>query len=339
MAGMQEMHGQVAGAHGHQELVSRASGVAEFVGFLEDGSEQWHAHRNDGIGASSVSVAMGMNPWKSAVQEWAERTGRQEPEIPSPDRQELFTWGHLLETSITMRFEMFFPQYEVFDTGSWRNKKRTWQTANPDRIYYDPARDTYGVVEIKTSGRGVGWRGELPPLYYLAQLRDQLSTLGLEEGYLICLVGNSETLLYKVHLDVNKPIINCMTGERVYERTVTERAIIECCEGFLECVATDTMPRIDGSVSAWQTVQALGNTGDKSHTYDTGQEVRDLIVSRYQAKEEATEAYNQARSQLFHDMGDATKARYKSSDGTMIPFAARRKGPGGKYSLYLTDKK
>lgn len=322
----------------HLELERRTKDHVTYVGELVDGSDDWHAHRNDGIGASTVPVVMGMSPFKSAIEEWAERTGKQAAPVPTPDQEERFLLGHVMELAATRRFEIMRPNLHVFDTGSWRNKIRPWQTSNPDRIYYDPAQDTFGVLEIKTSGHGVGWRGELPPLYYLAQVRYQLSTLGLSEGVLLCIISNSETVAYKVHLDPAKPIINMRTGDRVYERTITEQAMIECCQGFLDCVDDGDMPRIDGSVSAWKTITNLSPDVDKSSTYDVDKTVRDDLVSKYRSKEAATEAYNQARAQLFSDMGDAYKARHVSEDGTRYPFATKRKGPGGRYTLYLTDK-
>jgi putative phage-type endonuclease len=322
----------------HLDLERRTANHVQYVGELVDGSDEWHAHRNDGIGASTAPVVMGMSPFKSAIEEWAERTGKKDPEIPSPDRQEVFTLGHCLEYAAEARFKIMFPDLEVFDTGSWRNKARPWQTSNPDRVYYDQARDVFGLIEIKSSGHGVGWRSNTPPIYYLTQVRYQLSTLGLEEGVLFCIIGNSETIAYRIYLDPEKAIVNLRTGERVYERTVTEAVMIQCCEGFLNCVEQDTPPRIDGSVSAWRTVTNISPDADKSLTYDTGQDVRDDLVSKYRAKEAATEAYNQARAQLFSDMGDASKARYVSGDGTRYPFATKRKGPGGRYTLYLTDK-
>lgn len=322
----------------HLDLERRLKDHVRYVGNLVPDSPEWHAQRNAGIGSSTTPVVMGASPFKSAVQEWAERTGRQEPEIPSPDRAEMFLLGNLAEPMVASRFELLFPDLRVFDTGSWANIKYDWLRTNPDRIYYNPKTDTYGILELKTSARGTGWNGDMPPIYYLIQVKQQLLTLGLEEAYICVVIGNSETKCYKIHLDANKPIINCFTGERVYERTVTERAIVECCEGFLGCVATDTMPRIDGSVSAWKTIQNIGPDSDKSLTYDTGQDVRDDLVSKYRAKEAATEAYNQARAQLFSDMGDAYKARYVSDDGTRYPFATKRKGPGGRYTLYLTGR-
>ena len=44
--------------------------------------ESWLRWRKNGVGASEVSVVLGINTYKSAYTLWAEKTGRIEPEEP-----------------------------------------------------------------------------------------------------------------------------------------------------------------------------------------------------------------------------------------------------------------
>lgn len=40
------------------------------------GSEKWHSYRLSHIGSSEVGAIMGLNPWRSAVEVWREKTGQ-----------------------------------------------------------------------------------------------------------------------------------------------------------------------------------------------------------------------------------------------------------------------
>jgi putative phage-type endonuclease len=45
------------------------------------GSAEWHAFRNKGIGSSDIAAIVGLSPWKNIYEVWLEKTGRQE-ELP-----------------------------------------------------------------------------------------------------------------------------------------------------------------------------------------------------------------------------------------------------------------
>ena len=42
--------------------------------------EEWLKERKKGIGASEASCIIGVNPWKTNVELWQEKTGQREPE-------------------------------------------------------------------------------------------------------------------------------------------------------------------------------------------------------------------------------------------------------------------
>lgn len=321
----------------HRELEKLVSGKAEYVGDLVDGSEEWHANRNNGIGASSIAVVMGMSPFKSAVQEWAERTGRYTAPEPSAEQQERFLLGHVLEESAAIRFAMLQPDLVVFNTGSWRSKVHTWQTCNPDRMLYDPDTKTFGVLEIKTSNHGYGWSGELPPLYYIAQVRDQLSVLGLDWGYLFAIIGNSAIKCYKIFRNANKPIFNILNGEMVYETSITEEAIIRCGYGFMDCVSKDTAPQVDGSVSAWQTVKKMiPGRNDGEEFIITENKAEKLKASKV-LLDEAEAVNRELKAKIMQDMGEAQYVAYKDGNGNSIRVASRDKVRGGSFTLKIKN--
>ena len=67
--------------------------------------------RKNSIGASEVSSILGLNPWKSALQLWLEKTGAVEPEDLSEN--EAVFWGQRLELIIGERFAQNHPELQV----------------------------------------------------------------------------------------------------------------------------------------------------------------------------------------------------------------------------------
>jgi len=46
---------------------------------LQQGSPEWHEHRRTHRNASETATVLGLSPWQTAYQLWAEKTGRTEP--------------------------------------------------------------------------------------------------------------------------------------------------------------------------------------------------------------------------------------------------------------------
>lgn len=195
-----------------EDLKVRLQGVAEYVGDLIDGSPEWLEYRSRGIGASEVAFAMGIEgAFKSAYQFWAEKSGLVQPPEPNERTLEHFYWGHASEPMVAQRFAEGHPEYGVENTGTWHSLKRDWQIVNPDRLLRHRETGEIEVLEIKISESGYGWGNGRAPQYYIVQLRDQLSALGLEYGGLVVKIGNSEYREYRVPLDAKKPIQNMVT--------------------------------------------------------------------------------------------------------------------------------
>ncbi len=61
--------------------------------------EDWLEVRKRGIGGSDAAAAVGLNPYKSALELWLEKTGRDEhlPKIDPHDEESPTYWGNILE--------------------------------------------------------------------------------------------------------------------------------------------------------------------------------------------------------------------------------------------------
>lgn len=63
---------------------------------------QWLTVRKQGIGSSDAAAAVGLNPYKSQLQLWMEKTGRDGdlPKTDPNDESSPMYWGNLLEAIV-----------------------------------------------------------------------------------------------------------------------------------------------------------------------------------------------------------------------------------------------
>ncbi len=69
------------------------------VGTKQLSREAWLAVRKDGIGSSDAAAAVGLNPYKSQLELWLEKTGRDAglPKSDPHDEESATYWGNILE--------------------------------------------------------------------------------------------------------------------------------------------------------------------------------------------------------------------------------------------------
>jgi putative phage-type endonuclease len=67
-------------------------------------SSQWLQARQQGIGASDAATAVGLNPYKSQLELWMEKTGRIIPQQPDPNEDSPMVWGTKLEPIVAEHY-------------------------------------------------------------------------------------------------------------------------------------------------------------------------------------------------------------------------------------------
>ena len=68
--------------------------------------DEWLDVRKQGIGSSDAAAAVGLNPYKSQLELWMEKTGR-DAELPKPDPEDTthpVYWGTLLEPIVAAAY-------------------------------------------------------------------------------------------------------------------------------------------------------------------------------------------------------------------------------------------
>lgn len=197
--------------------------AADLVTQAQSGSDEWHLARLQGIGGSDIGTIAGLSKWNTPTDLWAIKTGR----ASGPETSAAMEWGTRLEPVIAKKFEEIHPEFQVDAwPGSWRNKERPWQLANPDGLFRDNNGEL-GLLEIKTAKWPSYWK-EGVPLNYQAQVQWYMSCLGIERAIVAVLFHGSAYEEFEIQAN--------QLAQEVY---------IEQALEFLEYVYTDTPPDID----------------------------------------------------------------------------------------------
>lgn len=143
--------------------------------------EEWLKRRLKGIGASEASAIVGMNPYKTNVELWEEKTGRREPEDISD--KPYVKYGTEAEKHLRALFALDFPQYEVNykDFDMHYNSDYPFIFATLDGELTEKATGRKGVLEIKTteimkSEQYDKWKDRIPQNYYIQVIHQLLAT-------------------------------------------------------------------------------------------------------------------------------------------------------------------
>lgn len=163
-----------------------------------ENEEKWHELRASGIGGSDIGALLGVNKWKSAIDVYLDKTQG------NKGIDNRFThFGHKLEKVV---FEEFAERHQELKCYTVPYTiKRGVCVANVDGMIYDPARDRYGVLELKTTSEynKSEWEGETVPQSYYAQVQHYLFVTGLSYAYIACLIGGNDYREFYIERDLD----------------------------------------------------------------------------------------------------------------------------------------
>ena len=141
----------------------------------------WLELRKNGIGASDASAVVGMNPYKTNVQLWEEKTGRREQEDISD--KPYVKYGIEAERPLRELFALDYPQYIVkyneFDMHYHPQYRFIFATLDGRLTERETLRN--GIYEGKTteilrSMQYENWKDKIPDNYYVQVLHQFLAT-------------------------------------------------------------------------------------------------------------------------------------------------------------------
>lgn len=209
--------------------------------------DKWLGERMLGIGASESPAVLGLSPWKSAYQLWAEKCGHIEAD--SLDGNEPAEFGIRLERLIAEAFAdrtgrevNMWPQYEIV-----RDHERNWFRCTPDATQEIEGHDT-GLVQIKTTSayKAADW-SDGPPLMYQVQCQHELAVTGYDWGTLVVLIGGQKLRYFDIERN---------------DRFIA--AMLPKLEDFWHRVLSNTPPDVDGSFATAKILAKLHPDDDGS---------------------------------------------------------------------------
>ena len=145
--------------------------------------EEWLQARKNYIGGSDASAVMGLNPYKTNIELWEEKTGRRDPEDISG--KTYVQYGNMAEPLLRALFALDHPEYTVgYEEGNlFTSDLVPWAHASLDGWLTDQD-GRKGILEIKTTNimqsmQKEKWDHRIPDNYYL-QVLHYLMVTGFE---------------------------------------------------------------------------------------------------------------------------------------------------------------
>lgn len=133
--------------------------------------EQWLEERKKGIGGSDAATILGLNPYKTSIDLWEEKTGRKDAEDISD--KPYVKYGTKAEDHLRELFKLDFPQYEVTHQENTIIKHPIYPFlfASLDGQLVDKNTGELGILEIKTTNilqsmQKEKWKEKIPDNYY-----------------------------------------------------------------------------------------------------------------------------------------------------------------------------
>ena len=276
--------------------------------------DEWLTVRRQGIGSSDAAAAVGLNPYKSQLQLWMEKTGRDGalPVVDPNDDQSPMYWGTLLEPIVAAHYTRRSGHRVRRINAVLQHPQYPWMLANIDREVVG-APDVQ-ILECKTAGiHGARlWRDGVPE-YVQLQVMHQLAVTGKQAADVAVLLGGQELQVFRIERD---------------DTLIAQLVALE--QQFWGYVERDQQPPADGSASAELALRCLyprdsGTTLDFSTDLEMSGVFSDLLAVR-EVITTQTALESQLKQRIQQRMGEATRAVFeigevswkRSKDGTSL---------------------
>lgn len=264
--------------------------------------DQWLDIRKGGIGSSDAAAAVGLHPYKSPLQLWMEKTGREHllPQVDPDDPASPMYWGTLLEPIVAAHYTRRTGLRVRRINAVLQHARHPWMLANIDREVIG-ASDVQ-ILECKTAGyHGARLWEDGVPEYVQLQVLHQLAVTGKQAADVAVLICGQELRIHRIERD----------DTMIAQLIALERR-------FWHFVETDTAPPADGSDSADLALRTLwprdnGKTADFTGDMEMSSAFSDLLALR-QVLVDAIARKAQVKQRIQQRMGEATTARFDAGE-------------------------
>ncbi len=261
--------------------------------------ETWLELRRRGVGSSDAAAVCGLDPYRSPVAVWADKTGGP---VPVATDQEPLQWGLLLEEVIARHFGAV--------TGrKVRRRRAILQHQSVPHMLADLDFETWAAgdaavpLEVKnvSEWRKTEWSEETIPDHVMLQVQHQLAVTGRSHGYAAVLFGGNHFLPYTIERD--QALIDML---------------LEREARFWDCVTERRIPNWDGSESSAAVLDAMYPSAVRGARLPLPEQAGDLIDAWHRARfdeDVAIEARRRAEHALCAMLG---KAESGTLDGRVV---------------------
>ncbi|MDP9154402.1 MAG: YqaJ viral recombinase family protein [Pseudomonadota bacterium] len=282
----------------------------------------WLKVRKSGIGGSDAAAAVGLSPYKSALELWLEKIGR-DSELAQPDPHdttEPVYWGNLLEPIVAAAYTQQTGNRVRKVNAVLQHPTIPFMLANLDReVIGVPGLQ---ILECKTAGEFGArlWRDGVPE-YVQLQVQHQLAVTGKRAADVAVLLCGQQLVVHRIERD-----------DELIARLIPLEA------QFWHYVLTDAPPPADGSESADRALRYLypghaSTTIDFTSDRNLSATFADLVALRadidVRAKQEA-----QLKQTLQQAMGDASRAIFETGE---VSFKRSKDSDGIDLKRLLAD--
>jgi len=272
---------------------------------------QWLEVRQGGIGSSDAAAAVGLNPYKSQLELWLEKTGREAAKEETTGMDDPCYWGTLLEPYVATAYQQKTGRKVRRVNAVLQHPTFNFMLANLDREVIGCPE--VQILECKTAGEFGSrlWKDGVPE-YVQLQVQHQLAVTGKAAADVAVLLCGQKLEIHRIERD---------------DDLIARLILLET--KFWECVEQDIEPLADGSESAARALRQLYPGNDT--TVDFGQDemlcetFTTLSALKVELEEKELRA-EQCKQILQQAMGDASRAVFlggevtfrRSKDGTTL---------------------
>lgn len=262
---------------------------------------QWLEVRQGGIGSSDAATAVGLNPYKSALELWMEKTGRVAPEAESPGMDDPRYWGTLLEPFVADSYQQKTGRKVRRINAVLQHPTFNFMLANIDReVVGSP---DVQILECKTAGEFGSrlWRDGVPE-YVQLQVQHQLAVTNKQAADVAVLLCGQKLEIHRIERD---------------DDLIARLILLET--KFWECVQHDIEPPADGSESSARALRQLYLGNDMALDFSQNEALCGVFTSLSALKGELEEKERQAeqlKQTIQQAMGDASRAVFLDGEVT-----------------------
>jgi putative phage-type endonuclease len=164
--------------------------------------EAWLRERMTGIGSSDASAVAGVNPWRSPVDVWLEKTGNVPPSDDKDDLGPTY-WGKRLENLVIEEYRNRTGAAIGHQQQLVRHREHPFMLATLDAIAVHPSGGPR-PLEAKTTRFSKDWgdqESDEVPVHYVFQVQHQLAVTGFSVADIAVLIGGSDFRIYRIQRD------------------------------------------------------------------------------------------------------------------------------------------